>query len=195
MCSKIPVTLQHNRGFIYDVEGNAVAAVLIILNYTIFNEQFTDYLKLRFTHRIIGNLIGTPVSKPRNASSFGLPAVLTSFEVKLGIDEGIIELRDSGASLSRCPSEKEKRDFEALSKRQVYEQKEPVIEKRMSEFKRCLPKIVAGKRKKLLQSGVKEEGSLFFNITHVQSQSREHVSVLQISVSIPLSSWKKKLRN
>ncbi|XP_065085597.1 tRNA-splicing endonuclease subunit Sen34 [Ochlerotatus camptorhynchus] len=144
MYSKILVTLQHNRGFIYNVE---------------------DYLKLRFKHRIIGNLIGTPVSKPRNASSFGLPAVLTSFEIKLGIDEGIIELKDNGASLSRCPSEMEKREFKLLCWRQVHEQKEPIIEKRMNEFKRCLPKIVAGKRKKFLESGIKEED---ISIDHTQ---------------------------
>ena len=98
------------------------------------------------------------MSKPRSASSFGLPAVLTPLEIRLALDEGLIELIDKEAHLTRCPSEEAKQQFARLSQKQLDEQRQPVIEKRLREFKQYLPKIIEGKRKKLLKSGVKEEG-------------------------------------
>ncbi|XP_001653315.2 tRNA-splicing endonuclease subunit Sen34 [Aedes aegypti] len=165
MEGKIPVTFQHNRGFIYDVE---------------------DYMKLRFTHRIVGNLFGTPVSKPRSASSFGLPAVLTPLEVRLALEEGLIVLIDKNAQLTRSPSEEAKQQFARLSQQQIHEQKQPVIEKRLKEFEYHLPKILAGKRKKLLKSGVKEE-DITINEEQLIKEEKHKLETMEIDklVQIP----------
>ncbi|KAL9704676.1 hypothetical protein quinque_008194 [Culex quinquefasciatus] len=134
--SKIPVYFQHNRGFIYDVE---------------------DYLTLRFTHRIAGNLIGVPASKPRNSHVFGLPAALSAYELRLALEKGLVALVDRTSGLERDPDDGLRQQYEELVRRQGAEQKAPVVEKRIREFRSYLPKIVEGKRKKMLKSGVKEE--------------------------------------
>ncbi|XP_062555316.1 tRNA-splicing endonuclease subunit Sen34 [Armigeres subalbatus] len=171
MVSKIPVTFQHNRGFVYDAE---------------------DYLKLRSTHRIVGNLIGTPVSKPRSATSYGLPAVLTPLEIQLGLDEGLIELIDKNTVLTSCPSEVAKQQFASLIQQQINEQKQPIVEKRMAEFKRLLPTIIEGKRKKLLKSGIKEADLSIDADTLVKEEvskleTMEFEKLVQIPHEYPLS--------
>ncbi|KXJ76577.1 tRNA-splicing endonuclease subunit Sen34 [Aedes albopictus] len=165
MDDKISVTFQHNRGFVYDVE---------------------DYIKLRSTHRIVGSLIGTPVSKPRSASSFGLPAVLTPLEIRLALDEGLIELIDKEAQLTRCPSEEAKQQFARLSQKQIDEQRQPVVEKRLREFKQYLPKIIEGKRKKLLKSGVKEE-DITINEEQLLKEENHKLATMEIDrlIQIP----------
>lgn len=133
---KIPVLFQHNRGFVYDVD---------------------DYLTLRFTHRLPGNLIGVPATKPRNGHAFALPAVFSIYEVRLAIEKGLIILVDREFSLRRPPDDFTQVEYARLVDRQTSQQIEPIVEKRLKEFKSYLPKIIEGKRRKLLKSGVKEE--------------------------------------
>lgn len=164
--SKIPVYFQHNRGFIYDVE---------------------DYLKLRYNHRIAGNLIGIPASKPRNSHVFGLPAVLSSYELKLALEKGLVALVDRRASLESVPNEDMKQQYEELIRRQVAEQKEPVVEKRLREFRNYLPKIIEGKRKKLLKSGAKEE-DIKIDAEQLIADERRKVEAMEVDrlIQIPM---------
>ncbi|XP_055529886.1 tRNA-splicing endonuclease subunit Sen34 [Wyeomyia smithii] len=132
---KIPVFLQQDRGFIYNVD---------------------DYLELRYTHRIVGCLIGVPVSKSRNVNISALPAVLSRYEMKLAIEKQIITVHNRTAELMQSPKEKNKSSYHNLIEKQASEQRAPYVEKRLSEFKKLLPQIIEGKRKKFLKAGSKD---------------------------------------
>ncbi|XP_058462015.1 uncharacterized protein LOC131437006 [Malaya genurostris] len=133
--SKIPIIFEHNRGFVYNVD---------------------DYFKLRTSHRLVCNLIGVPVSKPRDARTFGLPAILSPLELKLAIENGIGVLVDKTVSFRRSPTDTEKTKFQQLVEQQTTELKLPLVEKRLDDFRKHLPQIIKGKRKKLLEKGIKE---------------------------------------
>ncbi|XP_058128389.1 uncharacterized protein LOC131270251 [Anopheles coustani] len=134
--AKIIVNFQHDRGLVYDAN---------------------DYFRLRSEFRIVGNLIGVPVSHPRNINQQGLPAVLSTVELKFLLAKNAIELVDRNAAFMNVPSDEQIQLHESLVQKQKEEIRQPVIEKRMEAFRKHLPKIVEGKRKKLLKSGTKIE--------------------------------------
>ncbi|KFB50085.1 AGAP011885-PA-like protein [Anopheles sinensis] len=133
---KIIVNFQHDRGLVYDAN---------------------DYFRLRSEFRIVGNLIGVPVSHPRNINQQGLPAVLSTVELKFLLSKNAIELVDRNAAFMEVPNAEQIHLHESLVRKQKEEIRQPVIEKRMEAFRKHLPKILEGKRKKLLKSGMKNE--------------------------------------
>ncbi|XP_055588679.1 uncharacterized protein LOC129741010 [Uranotaenia lowii] len=133
---KISVVYQHNRGLIFNVE---------------------EYLELRFKHRLPGQLIGVPTSKPRNSHTFALPAALSRFELRLALDEGLVELQNKDAALKQCPGTEEQKEYCFRRHQQIGELRQPHVVKRMDEFLRLLPKIIKGKHKKLIKNGIPEQ--------------------------------------
>ncbi|XP_052902536.1 uncharacterized protein LOC128310041 [Anopheles moucheti] len=151
--SRIAVNYMHGRGLIFDSE---------------------DYLKLRFECRIVGNLIGVPVSHPRNVNQQGMPAALSRWELKLLLEKEIIRLVDQNSALQRPPSDEETHVYASMVERQKEELRMPAIEKRLEAFQKHLPKIIEGKRKKLLKSGVKEE-DIRLDAEQLVSDERERI--------------------
>uniref|UniRef100_A0A182TA15 tRNA-splicing endonuclease subunit Sen34 n=1 Tax=Anopheles maculatus TaxID=74869 RepID=A0A182TA15_9DIPT len=169
--SRIVVRYMHGRGLIFDAE---------------------DYLKLRYEHRIVGNLIGIPVSHPRNVNQQGMPAALTSCELKFLLDRQIIQLVDTNGALQRVPSDEEVHTYFLMVERQKSELHMPVIEKRLEAFRKHLPKIIEGKRKKLLKAGVKEE-DIHLDAEQLVGEERARImqdkfdAMVQIPLKYPLS--------
>ncbi|XP_050092178.1 tRNA-splicing endonuclease subunit Sen34 isoform X2 [Anopheles aquasalis] len=128
----ILVNFQQNRGLIYDAE---------------------DYFTLRGDHRIVGNLIGIPVSHPRNVNQQGLPAVLTCYELKLLLEIDVVRLVDKNAAFMAAPSDQQAERYLNMTQQQKEELRRPVIEKRLASFQKHLPRIIEGKRKKCIKSG------------------------------------------
>uniref|UniRef100_A0A182Q2X7 tRNA-splicing endonuclease subunit Sen34 n=1 Tax=Anopheles farauti TaxID=69004 RepID=A0A182Q2X7_9DIPT len=164
--NRIIVSYLNGRGLIFDAE---------------------DYLKLRFEHRIVGNLIGVPTSHPRNVNQQGLPAVLSGYELKLLLQREVVQLVDRQKSLLTEPSEVNVQLYRTMVERQKQELQMPAIEKRLEAFRKHLPRIVEGKRRKLLKSGFKEED---INISGEQLLEEERKRISQekfdAMVQIPL---------
>uniref|UniRef100_A0A182MHV5 tRNA-splicing endonuclease subunit Sen34 n=1 Tax=Anopheles culicifacies TaxID=139723 RepID=A0A182MHV5_9DIPT len=169
--SRIEVSYMHDRGLIFDAD---------------------DYLKLRFECRIVGNLIGVPVSHPRNVNQQGMPVALSKWELQLLLDRQIIRLVDQTSTLQRAPSDEESHHYASMVERQKEELRMPAIEKRLEAFQKHLPKIIEGKRKKLLKAGVKEE-EIHLDAEQLIREERERITkekfdaMLQIPLKYPLS--------
>ena len=114
--------------------------------------SLSDYLNVRFNHRICGNFIGSP----RNSNFKGLPAILNQYEIKLLIDKGICELLIK-KGLTRLPNLEDVQTFKHMQNKQLHEQIDLALSKRKEKMLKYLPNIISGKRKKLLKQGVKEE--------------------------------------
>uniref|UniRef100_A0A182IQJ8 tRNA-splicing endonuclease subunit Sen34 n=1 Tax=Anopheles atroparvus TaxID=41427 RepID=A0A182IQJ8_ANOAO len=134
--AEIVVNFQHDRGLVYDAD---------------------DYFRLRTEFRIVGNLIGVPVSHPRNINQQGLPVVLSSYELKLLFEKNAIRLSNRDAIFLQAPCTEQAQLYKSMIEKQKEEMRQPVIEKRIEAFRKHLPKIIEGKRKKLLKSGIKNE--------------------------------------
>uniref|UniRef100_A0A182WDX8 tRNA-splicing endonuclease subunit Sen34 n=1 Tax=Anopheles minimus TaxID=112268 RepID=A0A182WDX8_9DIPT len=169
--SRIEVSFMHDRGLIFDAE---------------------DYLKLRFECRIVGNLIGVPVSHPRNVNQQGMPVALSKWELKLLLDHQIIRLVDQNSALQRAPTDEESCLYASMVERQKEELRLPAIEKRLEAFRKHLPKIIEGKRKKLLKTGMKEE-DIHLDADQLVNEERERImkekfdEMLQIPLKYPLA--------
>ncbi|CAO1328367.1 unnamed protein product [Diamesa hyperborea] len=114
-----------------------------------------DYMKIRTEYRVIGNLVGIPATHPRNLNWSGLPVIFNEYELKLMIDKQFVTVFNK-SGLKETPTEENKRLYENIRVTQIAEQQEPYIKKRLDIIKRNVSKIVAGKRKKLMKSGVPE---------------------------------------
>lgn len=73
------------------------------------------------------------------------------------MDKGFVTVFNK-TGLKDSPTEKNKQLYKNILATQKAEQQEPYIKKRLDIIKRNVNKIVAGKRKKLMKSGVPETG-------------------------------------
>lgn len=73
------------------------------------------------------------------------------------MDKKVVQLLNK-TGLKKDPTEENKQLYKNIIATQQTEQQEPYIKKRLEVIKRNVNKIVAGKRKKLLKSGVPENG-------------------------------------
>lgn len=115
-----------------------------------------DYMKIRSKHHIVGKLIGIPVSHSRNLSWNGLPAIFSVYEVKLMLEQGIISLEEKGGL--KHTSDSAKKEYERYQEQIVNELTLPYINSRLEATRANLDNIIKGKKKKLLLSGISEEG-------------------------------------
>ncbi|XP_053679018.1 uncharacterized protein LOC128729454 [Anopheles nili] len=164
--SRIVIHYMHGRGLVFNVD---------------------DYLKLRFEYRIIGNLIGVPVSHPRDTNQQGMPAVLSACELKFLLEKQIVQLIDKNKMLQKPPNNEQIQLYNNIIDRQKEEMRLPIIEKRMEAFKKHLPRILEGKRKKLLKSGLKEQ-ALQLNAEQLVQEERAKIQQqnLDTMIQIPL---------
>uniref|UniRef100_A0A182N2W8 tRNA-splicing endonuclease subunit Sen34 n=1 Tax=Anopheles dirus TaxID=7168 RepID=A0A182N2W8_9DIPT len=168
--NRIVVSYLHGRGLIFDAE---------------------DYLKLRFEHRIVGNLIGVPASNPRNVNQQGLPVTLAPCELNLLLQRQVVELVHRHESLLKEPTEAHSQLYRSMVERQRQELRMPAIEKRLEAFRKHLPRIVEGKRRKLLKSGVKEEdiklsGEQVLEEERIRISQEKFDAMVQIPLKHPL---------
>ncbi|XP_052872318.1 tRNA-splicing endonuclease subunit Sen34 [Anopheles cruzii] len=112
-----------------------------------------DYLSLRCNYRIVGNLIGVPVSHPRNINHQGLPAVLSACEMKLLLDKDVVCLIDKTTALRTAPSGQQKELYNSMITVQNEELRQPAMDARLDTFRKHLPNILEGKKQKLLKLG------------------------------------------
>uniref|UniRef100_A0A182PKE4 tRNA-splicing endonuclease subunit SEN34 n=1 Tax=Anopheles epiroticus TaxID=199890 RepID=A0A182PKE4_9DIPT len=117
-----------------------------------------------------------------------MPAVLSLFEVKLLLVNNVIRLVDKIEALQAAPTEGEAEAYRVMIERQKQEMHLPVIEKRLAAFRKHMPKIIEGKRKKMLKSGAKEE-DIHLDAEQLLQQERERImqEKFDIMVQIPLN--------
>jgi hypothetical protein len=116
-----------------------------------------DYMKIRSEFRIVGRLIGVPASLPRNAVWNGLPAAYSGYETKLMLEREMVILEDK-TGLKEPPTEDVKEAFEDHQRNVIEEQIKHYIDSRLESTKMKMDQIIKGKRKKLMKSGVPEDG-------------------------------------
>ncbi|XP_037032960.1 tRNA-splicing endonuclease subunit Sen34 [Bradysia coprophila] len=133
--STITVTFINNAGFI-------------------FNGQ--DYMTLRKTYRIIGNLVGSSLISSRNFSHKGLPVLLSHLELQLLLEKNIISLL-SKKGLSAQPTEEQQLQFKNFQSSHLAGQHEVLRDNKLNESRKYIGDIMRGKEKKLLKAGVKKE--------------------------------------
>lgn len=109
----------------------------------------------------MGNLIGIPVSHPRNVNQQGLPAVLSCYELKLLLETNVVRLVDKNAAFMVAPTDSQTYRYLNMTQQQKEELRRPVIEKRLDSFRKHLPRIIEGKRQKLIKSGQIFEGTCY----------------------------------
>uniref|UniRef100_A0A2M4CUZ2 tRNA-splicing endonuclease subunit Sen34 n=2 Tax=Anopheles darlingi TaxID=43151 RepID=A0A2M4CUZ2_ANODA len=171
-CKKVPivVNIQQRRGLIYDAE---------------------DYFTLRGVYRIVGNLIGIPVSHPRNVNQQGLPAVLSCYELKLLLEKNLVRLVDKNAAFMTAPNDSQTERYLNMTQQQKEELRKPVIEKRLESFRKHLPRIIEGKRQKLIKSGHDLKG-IYITPERVLQDERDRLAkepfdiLLQLPTKHPL---------
>lgn len=73
------------------------------------------------------------------------------------MDKGFVAVFNK-TGLKETPTEENRKIYKNILATQKAEQQEPYIKKRLAIIKRNVDKIVAGKRKKLMKSGVPETG-------------------------------------
>jgi 16S rRNA G966 N2-methylase RsmD len=127
---------------------------LVLMRDRVMTFSADDYLRLRKQHRIVGKLIGVAPPYPRNLNLTHLPAIFTEYETRLMLEENIAVIEEK----SYVPTEQMKRDFEKHQQRVSEELVNPYIESKLKLVKANMANIIKGKRKKLIQSGAREEG-------------------------------------
>ena len=115
-----------------------------------------DYMKLRKEHRIVGKLIGVSPPFPRNVNLLHLPAVYSDFETRLMLDEDIAILEQK--DLNQNPTEEMKIAFSDYQKTITEELQVLHMKNKLDNTRLNMEQIIKGKRKKLLKSGIRENG-------------------------------------
>uniref|UniRef100_A0A182FB45 tRNA-splicing endonuclease subunit Sen34 n=1 Tax=Anopheles albimanus TaxID=7167 RepID=A0A182FB45_ANOAL len=154
----------------------------------------SDYFTLRLDHRIVGNLIGIPVSYPRKVNQQGLPAVLSCYELLFLLEKNVVRLVDKNAAFMAAPTDSQTERYLNITQQQKEELRKPAIEKRLESFRRHLPRIIEGKRQKLIKSGHNLEGSTSLAANHsLQPLSLELFSHQKVFFKTKETDWQKNL--
>lgn len=136
-------------------EGNLIKLSFNNGKVMTFNAQ--DYLKIRTDHRIVGKLIGVPVTQQRNLVCHSLPAFFNEYETKLLLEKGIAVL-DEKIDMMKPPLETTKMLYQNHLKMVEAEMQKPYVEGRLQLTKKNMEPIIKGKEKKLLKLGVPQSG-------------------------------------
>jgi tRNA-splicing endonuclease subunit Sen34 len=130
---------------------------LSLINGRVLTFNANDYMEIRTEHRIVGKLIGIPVTSTKNVVVNALPAIFTDYQVKLLLEKGIVDLEDK-VGLKNPPTDDVKEGYQRHKESIVEELEKPYIESRLKVTRTHMEEIIAGKVKKLLKSGVPEKG-------------------------------------
>lgn len=85
----------------------------------------------------------------------GLPAILSLYELRLLMEENVIVLLDK-TGLKKELNSLAKQNYEDQKSRQLEPQMHDYVEQRLEKSRKMIDKIIVGKRKKLLKSGIPE---------------------------------------
>lgn len=130
------------------------------------------YVKIRSEFRIIGKLIGIPVSNARSVNTInGLPAFYNEYETKLMVERGLVILEDK-TGLKAAPDDEVKKEYEEHQRNVAAELRQPYIDSRLESTRSKMDQIIKGKTKKLINSGIPESGEnslscLLLNFTNI----------------------------
>ncbi|XP_031636414.1 tRNA-splicing endonuclease subunit Sen34 [Contarinia nasturtii] len=124
---------------------------LSLIGDTAYCFNADDYMTIRTEYHIVGRLIGSTVKWPRNISLSGLPAIYSPYETQLLIDKGVIQLCKK--TFSDVPNEENEAQYVESCEGHLNAYKESYMEKRIGDAKKCMDKILAGKRKKVAKLG------------------------------------------
>lgn len=131
---------------------------LSLINGKTLTFSSDDYLKIRSEYRIIGKLIGVPVSNARSVNAInGLPAFYNEYETKLMVERGLAVLEDK-TGLQTAPTDEVRKEYEEHQRNVVTELHQPYIDSRLESTKSKMDQIIKGKIKKLVNSGIPESG-------------------------------------
>lgn len=131
---------------------------LSLINGKTLTFSSDDYLKIRSEYRIIGKLIGVPVSNARSVNAInGLPAFYNEYETKLMVERGLVVLEDK-TGLRTAPADEVRKEYEEHQRNVVTELHQPYIDSRLESTKSKMDQIIKGKIKKLVNSGIPESG-------------------------------------
>lgn len=75
-----------------------------------------------------------------------MPAIYSPYEIQLLIDKGVVQLCKK--TFSDVPNEENEKQYEESCEEHLKAYKELYVEKRVGEAKKCMDKILEGKRKK-----------------------------------------------
>lgn len=114
-------------------------------HYFIVYVKFSDWLKLRKVHRILGECIGCIAKRPRQETISGLPVLLLPEEAKLLVEKGIARLIGKPI-LKETPTESLRKKFEEYREKLFAEQEACLTEQRRIQvfyFLRLILMLVA----------------------------------------------------
>lgn len=115
-------------------------------------------MKIRTDYCIKGNLIGCIANNPRNITHSGLPAVYSSNEIQLLLENKFVTLivKDDLKVPNESDSIEYKKQIDVIRN----EQNDHSKEHKLQETRKIVDKIIHGKKNKLLKSGKAEEGNI-----------------------------------
>uniref|UniRef100_A0A1I8P9W0 tRNA-splicing endonuclease subunit Sen34 n=2 Tax=Stomoxys calcitrans TaxID=35570 RepID=A0A1I8P9W0_STOCA len=131
--------------------------VLTLLNGTGYVFEVEDYMKLRRDHHVVGALVGTCATRGWSANDSAMPVELTIWETRLLLEKNLAILVSKKDNLLGEENEQELMKRQERFEQRINNQEESLKDEKLKESERNIDKIVAGKRKKLLKQGVKEE--------------------------------------
>jgi hypothetical protein len=157
-----PGRLESSKKKCIEIKSNMSEKIkLSFINGHAMTFSSNDYIKLRTEHRIIGSLIGAAVPYPRNVNLTALPAHFADYEIQIMLEQNIVDLEEK-ININEAPTDEMKEAFENYLKRVENELEKPYIESKLETVYKNMDNIVKGKRKKLLKSGVAEDGKQIF---------------------------------
>lgn len=124
-----------------------------------FTFNTNDYIKLRSDFRIVGKSIGIPVcyQSQRNVMWNSMPVFFNEYETRLMVEQNLVTLERKNG-LQEAPSKDTKMEYANYHKKIVLELQNPYVKSRLKGIEDNMERIIKGKRKKLLNSGVREDG-------------------------------------
>lgn len=132
---------------------------LSLISGKVLTFDHNDYMRIRKEHHIVGKLIGVPVHQARNISLSGMPAAFNDYEATLMLENRLASV-EYKTELTQSPCEGVKRNYAENQQRIVSDLHKPYIESKLVSTRNNMENIIKGKRKKLIKSGVKEDGKM-----------------------------------
>ncbi|XP_055384055.1 tRNA-splicing endonuclease subunit Sen34 [Condylostylus longicornis] len=128
--------------------------LLTQLNGTGYCFNANDYMTIRKDYRITGSFIGTNHVKGYVRKSQKLPVEFNEYEMQLLLDENIAILVSKKEAFERGADKKTEEEILTKLEERILAQGYALNEKKIQETIKNINRVMEGKRKKLIQSGV-----------------------------------------
>lgn len=146
------------------------------MNGDVFVWNADDWLKLRQSHRIVGNLIGTLGCLPRQDILLGLPVALMKEEVRLLLDKRLAQVVQY-EGLTKLPSADLKEKFEQFRKESYLEQVQYFQVERKRQITNMVDIIVEGKRRKLMGLSTKKPKGKRNLVLETENSTSQYIEI------------------